>query len=227
MICRTRLNKSYCNLTKEQASIYEAVVKDVTEEIDLLKVSNARVHYSTLMKLKQVCNHPKYKMVSSPSDPSSQTQPLDGDGRGSDRRRRKLQHQFKEIGDALEKYLKQTCRYNTYYINGTSRIKREQWLRVSKPRNWTLGIYPLTQSWRSRHYPHQLITCSTLIAGGTQQWKIRRQTGFSYRSEENVFVHKFVAIGTLEERIDQMISDKKKAICCRCWFRWVLAYRTW
>jgi len=33
--------------------------------------------------------------------------------------------------------------------------------------------------------------------------------GFSYRSEENVFVHKF-AIGTLEERIDQMISDKKK-----------------
>jgi len=48
-----------------------------------------------------------------------------------------------------------------------------------------------------------------LIAGGTQQWKIRRQTGL-FVSEENVFVHKFVAIGTLEERIDQMISDKKK-----------------
>lgn len=28
--------------------------------------------------------------------------------------------------------------------------------------------------------------------------------------KKNVFVHKFVAIGTLEERIDQMIEDKKK-----------------
>ena len=27
---------------------------------------------------------------------------------------------------------------------------------------------------------------------------------------KNVFVHKFVAIGTLEERIDEMIEDKKK-----------------
>jgi len=51
MICRTRLNKKLYNLTKEQ--IYEAVVKDVTEKLDLLKVSNARVHLSTLMKLKK------------------------------------------------------------------------------------------------------------------------------------------------------------------------------
>ncbi len=33
---------------------------------------------------------------------------------------------------------------------------------------------------------------------------------FSHWSAKNVFVHKFVAIGTLEERIDEMIEDKKK-----------------
>jgi len=32
---------------------------------------------------------------------------------------------------------------------------------------------------------------------------------FRIGQKKNVFVHKFVAIGTLEERIDQMISDKK------------------
>jgi hypothetical protein len=33
---------------------------------------------------------------------------------------------------------------------------------------------------------------------------------FRIDQKKNVFVHKFVAIGTLEERIDQMIEDKKK-----------------
>ncbi|MCY7277204.1 MAG: SWF/SNF helicase family protein, partial [Phormidesmis sp. CAN_BIN44] len=33
---------------------------------------------------------------------------------------------------------------------------------------------------------------------------------FRIGQKKNVFVYKFVAIGTLEERIDQMIEDKKK-----------------
>jgi len=33
---------------------------------------------------------------------------------------------------------------------------------------------------------------------------------FRIGQKKNVFVHKFVAMGTLEERIDQMIEDKKK-----------------
>jgi hypothetical protein len=53
--------------------------------------------------------------------------------------------------------------------------------------------------------------CSTLTAGGTPPWKTRPPIGPSALARRrNVFVHKFVAIGTLEERIDQMIEDKKK-----------------
>jgi SNF2 family DNA or RNA helicase len=33
---------------------------------------------------------------------------------------------------------------------------------------------------------------------------------FRIGQQKNVFVHKFVTLGTLEERIDQMIEDKKK-----------------
>jgi SNF2 family DNA or RNA helicase len=33
---------------------------------------------------------------------------------------------------------------------------------------------------------------------------------FRIGQKKNVFVHKFVALGTLEERIDQMIEEKKK-----------------
>ena len=33
---------------------------------------------------------------------------------------------------------------------------------------------------------------------------------FRIGQQKNVFVHKFVSIGTLEEKIDQMIEDKKR-----------------
>jgi len=33
---------------------------------------------------------------------------------------------------------------------------------------------------------------------------------FRIGQQKNVFVHKFVTLGTLEERIDQMIEDKQK-----------------
>jgi SNF2 family DNA or RNA helicase len=35
---------------------------------------------------------------------------------------------------------------------------------------------------------------------------------FRITQKKNVFVHKFVAMGTLEERIDEMIADKKKLV---------------
>ena len=52
--------KIYCNLSKEQASLYEAVVKDVEEQIENTEgIGRKGLILSTLMKLKQICNHHK------------------------------------------------------------------------------------------------------------------------------------------------------------------------
>ncbi|MCP5114617.1 MAG: DEAD/DEAH box helicase, partial [bacterium] len=51
--------KVFCNLTTEQASLYRAVVKDATEELDSAEgIQRKGVVLATLSKLKQVCNHP-------------------------------------------------------------------------------------------------------------------------------------------------------------------------
>jgi hypothetical protein len=51
--------KVYCNLTKEQGSLYQAVVQDVEEKIlELDGIERKGLILSTLMKLKQICNHP-------------------------------------------------------------------------------------------------------------------------------------------------------------------------
>ena len=53
-------HKQYCNLTKEQASLYEAIVKDVIEQLKNVEgIQRKGLMLSTLMKLKQICNHPR------------------------------------------------------------------------------------------------------------------------------------------------------------------------
>ena len=53
-------HKQYCNLTKEQASLYEAVVKDVIDQLeDAEGIQRKGLILSTFMKLKWICNHPR------------------------------------------------------------------------------------------------------------------------------------------------------------------------
>src|SRR5260370_35381997 len=51
--------KMYCTLSSEQASLYEAVVKDVEEQLEAAEgIQRKGLILSTLLKLKQICNHP-------------------------------------------------------------------------------------------------------------------------------------------------------------------------
>jgi SNF2 family DNA or RNA helicase len=51
--------KVFCNLTQEQASLYEAVVKEMLEQIEESEgIQRRGLVLSTLLKLKQICNHP-------------------------------------------------------------------------------------------------------------------------------------------------------------------------
>src|SRR5262249_14779517 len=51
--------KVFCTLTKEQASLYAAVVKESTEDIEGAEgIQRKGLVLATLSKLKQVCNHP-------------------------------------------------------------------------------------------------------------------------------------------------------------------------
>ena len=52
--------KVYCTLTKEQASLYEAVVREAESAIEESEgIGRKGLILATLTKLKQVCNHPR------------------------------------------------------------------------------------------------------------------------------------------------------------------------
>jgi SNF2 family DNA or RNA helicase len=121
--------------------------------------------------------------------------------------------QFTEIGEALSHYLKQTLHYKTYYLHGgTARPKREKMITEfqdpeNEPSAFVLSLkaggvgITLTKANHVFHFD--------------RWWNpaVENQAtdrAFRIGQKKNVFVHKFVTLGTLEERIDEMIEDKKK-----------------
>ncbi len=211
--------KLYCNLTKEQASLYEAVVKDITGELDEAEgIQRKGLILATLLKLKQICNHPR--------------QFLQDESDFSPERSHKLSRlsemvaevmaegeslliftQFTELGDALEKYLRQTCHYNTYYLHGgTNRNKREQMITEFQDPETEPSVFILSLKAGGVGIT---LTKANHVFHFDRWWNpaVENQAtdrAFRIGQKKNVFVHKFVAIGTLEERIDEMIEDKKK-----------------
>jgi SNF2 family DNA or RNA helicase len=211
--------KMYCTLSPEQASLYEAVVKDVEEQLKQAEgIQRKGLILSTLLKLKQICNHP--------------AQFLQDNSAFTPERSHKLQRlaemieevidsgesaliftQFTEIGDALQRYLEHTLHYNTYYLHGgTSAPRRNQMVAEFQDPETEPSLFIL--SLRAGGVGLNL-TKANHVFHFDRWWNpaVEDQAtdrAFRIGQRKNVFVHKFLAMGTMEERIDAMIEDKKR-----------------
>jgi len=211
--------KLYCNLTPEQASLYEAVVKDVTAGLeDAEGIQRRGMILATLLKLKQICNHP--------------AQFLQDGSEFSAERSHKLQRlaemlaeavdnsdsvlvftQFTEIGAALDRFVSRTLHYPTYYLHGgTSLARRDEMVAAFQDPDGVPSVFIL--SLRAGGVGLNL-TAANQVFHFDRWWNpaVEDQAtdrAFRIGQRKNVFVHKFVAIGTLEERLDTMIEDKKR-----------------
>jgi SNF2 family DNA or RNA helicase len=211
--------KLYCNLTKEQASLYEAVVKEVAEALnDVEGIQRKGLILATLLKLKQICNHPRQFLQDESDFTPERSHKL---SRLSEMVAEVMAEgesllvftQFTELGEALQKYLHHTCHYNTYYLHGgTHRTKREQMIAEFQDPETEPSVFILSLKAGGVGIT---LTKANHVFHFDRWWNpaVENQAtdrAFRIGQKKNVFVHKFVAIGTLEERIDEMIEDKKK-----------------
>jgi SNF2 family DNA or RNA helicase len=209
----------YCTLTPEQASLYEAVVKDVEEQLNKAEGMQRRgLILSTLLRLKQICNHPmQFLQDGSAFTPershklqrlAEMTEEIIESGESA-----LIFTQFTEIGGALEKYLEHTRHYNTYYLHGsTSPARRDQMVSEFQDPATEPSLFIL--SLRAGGVGLNL-TKANHVFHFDRWWNpaVEDQAtdrAFRIGQRRNVFVHKFVAMGTMEERIDAMIEDKKR-----------------
>ncbi|WP_204103151.1 MULTISPECIES: DEAD/DEAH box helicase [Spirulina sp. CCY15215] len=211
--------KVYCNLTKEQASLYEAVVKNVTEQLEEAEgMQRKGLMLATLMKLKQICNHPRQFLQDESEFTPERSHKLSRlqemiEEIIAEQESTLIFTQFREIGDALEYRLRHDCHYNTYYIHGgTSRQKRENAIADFQDPDTPPSIFVLSLKAAGVGIT---LTKANHVFHFDRWWNpaVEDQAtdrAFRIGQEKNVFVHKYVTLGTLEERIDQMIEDKKK-----------------
>jgi SNF2 family DNA or RNA helicase len=211
--------KLFCNLTKEQASLYEAVVKDVEQKLaEVEGIKRKGLILATLTKLKQVCNHPRQFLQDESEFTPERSHKLTRltemvEEAVAERESLLIFTQFTDLGSALEKYLRQVCHYQTYYLHGgTSRQKREAMIKDFQDPESEPSIFVLSLKAGGVGIT---LTKANHVFHFDRWWNpaVEDQAtdrAFRIGQAKNVFVHKFVAMGTLEERIDEMIEDKKK-----------------
>ncbi len=212
-------NKIYCNLSQEQAALYEVVVNDVVAQLEAAEgIQRQGLMLSTLMKLKQICNHPMQFLQDGSAFTAERSHKLE---RISEMLEEAMEQgdsvlvftQFTEIGEHLERYLAKEKHYKTHYLHGgTPRAKRE--LMISDFQDPDTGPAVFILSLKAGGVGITL-TQANHVFHFDRWWNpaVENQATdrvFRIGQKKNVFVHKFVTLGTLEERIDQMISDKQK-----------------
>ncbi len=211
-------HKQYCNLTKEQASLYELVVKEVKVALDNAEgIKRSGLILSTLMRLKQICNHPRQFLQDNSEFTPKRSHKLERLGEMIEEVMAEgesllIFSQFTEICESLQVYLKQSFYYNTYYLHGgTSRTKREQMIEEFQDDNTEPSVFILSLKAGGVGIT---LTKANHVFHFDRWWNpaVENQAtdrAFRIGQKKNVFVHKFVTLGTLEEKIEQMIEDKK------------------
>ena len=210
--------KQYCNLSKEQASLYQAVVREVEQKLETKEgIERQGLMLSTLMKLKQICNHPAQFLQDNSAFTAQRSHKLERLGEMLEETMSEgdsvlIFSQFTEIGANLEKYLKHQLHYPTYYLHGGTPIaKREQMIAEFQHPDSPPSVFVLSLKAGGVGIT---LTKANHVFHFDRWWNpaVENQAtdrAFRIGQQKNVFVHKFVTLGTLEERIDQMIEDKK------------------
>ena len=207
----------YCGLSKAQIKLYERTVQTMRQALDQADgMARRGLVLQTLMRLKQICNHPAQfsgtgDFVASESGKFLRLAELCQEI--SERQEKVLVFtQFKEIVDPLSDHLATVFGRSGLILHGQTQVKERQKLverfqQESGPPFFVLSLkaggtgLTLTQASHVIHFD--------------RWWNpaVENQAtdrAFRIGQQRNVLVHKFITRGTLEERIDDVITKKQR-----------------
>ena len=210
--------KVFCSLTKEQASLYAAVLKETEETLESAEGIHRRgLILGTLSKLKQVCNHPAQFLGdnSSIADRSGKltrlTEMLEEVVEVGDRAL--VFSQFTEMGHILRRHVQETFGREALFLHG-GMLKRQRDRMVERFQDEGDGPQVFILSLKAGGTGLNL-TSANHVFHFDRWWNpaVENQATdrvFRIGQGRNVQVHKFICAGTLEEKIDEMIERKKE-----------------
>lgn len=207
----------YVSLTKKQIVLYRKAVSDMERLIEQTEgIQRSGIILTTIMKLKQICNHPDQYLGQSGYS-------MDESGKlimlkeicetiYEKRERVIIFTQFKEITEYLSEFLTQIFRIRGHVLHGGTPVAKRG---------------KIVEDFQGEKYVPYIVV--SVKAGGTglnltkanhvihfDRWwnpAVENQAtdrAFRIGQKKDVVVHKLVCRGTVEEKIDAMIESKKE-----------------
>ncbi len=209
--------KVYCGLAREQAALYARTVDEMEKALmETNGIKRRGLVLAYLMRFKQICNHPGQVTGSGTYDQRAS---------GKFRRLREICEeitsrqekaliftQFREMTEPIAAFLEAVFGRSGLVLHGGTAVKKRRSLidlfeAVNGPPFFVLSLKAGGTGLN--------LTAASHVIHFDRWWNpaVENQaTDRAYRigQQKNVLVHKFVCRGTIEEKIDQLIDDKKQ-----------------
>lgn len=217
--------KSFCTLTQKQYFLYEKLLKKFKEELEESEKEENKSEngnrrrgliLSYLLKFKQICNHPSQYLNDQDYvyHDSGKFLRLQEISKNIVEKGEKVLifTQFREITDILANILEKVFARSGFVLHGGTPVQERKRM-VDEFQNDSLpGFFILSVKAGGTGLN---LTAASHIIHFDRWWNpaVENQaTDRAYRigQKNNVLVHKFICRGTIEEKIDRMISSKNE-----------------
>jgi SNF2 family DNA or RNA helicase len=210
--------KVYCSLTREQATLYQAVVSESLEKIEASEgIGRKGEVLAALTRLKQICNHPAHfladgsSLVNRSGKLTRLTEMLEELLAEGDRAL--VFTQYAEMGKLIQRHLRDSLSVDVLFLHGAVPAHERERLigsfqedREGPPvfvLSLKAGGFGLNLT-EARHVFHYDRWWNPAVEDQATD------RAFRIGQKRSVAVYKFICAGTVEERVDELAERKKE-----------------
>ena len=212
--------KAFCSLTKRQAALYQESVESLAREISEVgpadRMRRRGLVLSYLMRLKQICNHPSQWLgdgAYAPDESGKLARLAEIAEVVASRQEKALVFtQFREMTAPLARFLGEAFGRPGLVLSGETKVRERAELVRRFQEDETIPFFVLSLKAGGTGLN---LTAATHVIHFDRWWNpaVENQAtdrAFRIGQKKGVLVHKLVCRGTVEERIDAMLEDKRK-----------------
>ncbi|HTO60102.1 MAG TPA: DEAD/DEAH box helicase [Bradyrhizobium sp.] len=209
--------KAFCALSRRQAALYQQAVADITARLDGAEgIERKGLVLALLMRLKQICNHPSQWLGDgawAEEDSGKFARLRDITGEIASRQEKVLVFtQFRETTAPLAAFLGSVFGRSGLILHGATPVGERKDLVRQFQEDEDVPFFVLSVKAGGAGLN---LTAASHVVHFDRWWNpaVENQAtdrAFRIGQTKNVLVHKFVCRGTVEEKIDRMIEDKRQ-----------------
>jgi len=209
---------AYCGLSRKQAALYQQAVGDLTRALDEGREGVARkgLVLAFITRFKQICNHPSQWLgdggwAEADSGKLARLREL-AEVIASKQEKMLVFSQYAEATEPLAAFLGSIFGRDGCVLTGATAVRGRQHLVARFQEDETVPFFVLSLKAGGSGLN---LTAASHVVHFDRWWNpaVESQAtdrAFRIGQKRNVLVHKFICRGTIEEKIDAMISDKKQ-----------------